>query len=91
MAGPSDEELDEVYLGDFEGFVSRRDALAKRLKADGEGRGGRRGQGAQEAQPPAWAVNQFAAHGKKLRTEMLKAGTALRDSQEGLVSGGAGP
>ena len=90
MAGPSDKELDEVYLGDFEGFVSRRDALAKRLKADGDAEAAAGVKALKKPSRTAWAVNQFAAHGKKLRTELLKAGTALRDSQEGLVSGGAG-
>jgi len=32
-------DLDALYLGDFDGFVARRDELAKRLRADGEADG----------------------------------------------------
>ena len=79
--------LDEVYVGDFEGFVARRDALAKQLKADGDEDAAAGVKALKKPSRTAWAVNQFAAHGKKLRTELLKAGTALREAQEGLVSG----
>lgn len=89
VAGASDKDLDEVYLGDFEGFVARRDALAKRLKDDGDADAAKEVKALKKPSRTAWAVNQFAAHGKKLRSEMLKAGTALRDAQEGLVAGDA--
>ncbi len=38
MADP----LDELYLGDFAGFVGRRNALAKRLRAEGDEHGATR-------------------------------------------------
>ena len=81
--------LDDVYLGDFEGFVARRDALAKQLRADGDGEEADRVKALKKPSRTAWAVNQFAAHGKKLRTELLKAGGQLREASEGLVSGDA--
>ncbi len=81
--------LDEVYLGDFEGFVARRDALAKQLRSDGEAEEADRVKALKKPSRTAWAVNQFSAHGKKLRTELLKAGAQLREASEGLVSGDA--
>ena len=87
MAPAADKALDNVHLGDFEGFVARRDALAKELKGEGDSDAAEEVKALKKPSRTAWAVNQFAAHGKKLRTELLKAGTALRDAQEGLVSG----
>jgi len=84
---PADDGLDEVYLGDFDGFVARRDALAKQLKADGDDDAAAGVKALKKPSRTAWAVNQFAAHGKKLRDELLKAGADLRAAQEGLVSG----
>jgi len=84
-----DDALDEVYLGDFEGFVARRDALVTQLRADGDGEEADRVKALKKPSRTAWAVNQFAAHGKKLRTELLKAGGQLREASEGLVSGEA--
>ena len=84
-----DDALDEVYLGDFEGFVARRDALAKQLRADGDGEEADRVKALKKPSRTAWAVNQFAAHGKKLRTELLNAGGQLREVSEGMVSGDA--
>ncbi|HEX5909221.1 MAG TPA: hypothetical protein VFY44_01935 [Thermoleophilaceae bacterium] len=81
--------LDEVYLGDFEGFVARRDALAKQLRADGDGDEADRVKALKKPSRTAWAVNQFAANGKKLRNDLLKAGGRLREASEGLVSGDA--
>ena len=83
MADP----VDKVYVGDFEGFVARRDALAKQLKSDGDDEAAADVKALKKPSRPAWAVNQFAAHGKKLRDELLKAGGDLRAAQEGLVSG----
>lgn len=82
-----DDGLDEVYLGDFEGFVSRRDDLAKRLKADGDADAAEAVKRLKKPSRTAWAVNQFAAHGAKARDELLKAGEDLRAAQEGLVAG----
>ena len=81
--------LHEVYVGDFEGFVARRNALAKRLRAGGDDVAAAKVKRLKKPSRTAWAVNQFAAHGKKLRAELLKAGAGLRAAQEGLVTGDA--
>ena len=85
----SDDGLDDVYLGDFEGFVGRRDALAKQLRSDGDEQAATAVKALRKPSRTAWAVNQFAAHGKKLRDELLRAGADLRAAQEGLVAGDA--
>lgn len=82
--------LDELYVGDFEGFVARRNALAKRLRADGDPEAAERVRGLKKPSRVAWAVNQVSAGGGKLRDELLDAGAGLRTAQEGLVAGSAG-
>lgn len=87
MAAPDDKALGKVFVGDFEGFVARRDALAKRLRTDGDSEAAEQVKALKKPSRTAWAVNQFAANGGKQRTALLKAGMALRDAQEALVSG----
>ena len=81
--------LGEVFVGDFEGFVARRNALAKRLRADGDQGAGDRVRGLKKPSRVAWAINQVSARGGKPRDELLDAGAALREAQEGLVAGSA--
>lgn len=85
MADP----LDELYLGDFAGFVGRRNALAKRLLAEGDEHGADRVRALSKPSRAAWAVNQFGDREPKLRDELLHAGAALREAQDRLVAGDA--
>ena len=69
---------DELYVGDFEGFVSRRDELAKGLRADGDSEAANRVRARKKPSRPAWAINQVSAGQPKLRDALLAAGAALR-------------
>ncbi|HLM25971.1 MAG TPA: hypothetical protein VK304_03285 [Thermoleophilaceae bacterium] len=80
--------LDEVYAGDFDGFVARRDELAKRLRSEGDREGADAVKALKKPNQPAWALNQLAP---KQRERLLKAGAALREAQERLVAGDADP
>lgn len=68
-------------------FVARRDALVKRLKADGDAEGAARLKALKRPTVVAWAVNRLALrHGDDV-TRLLEAGAVLRKSQRLAVSG----
>jgi hypothetical protein len=83
-----EDTLDELYAGDFDGFVKRRDALAKRLRSEGDREGADAVKALKKPNQPAWALNQLGA---KQRERLLKAATGLREAQERLVAGEADP
>ena len=83
-------QIGELYLGDFEGFVTRRNELAKRLRGDGDDEGADRVRALRKPSRPAWAINQVSARETKLRDQLLAAGRAVRQAQEQLVAGTAG-
>jgi hypothetical protein len=83
-----EEALDQVYAGDFDGFVKRRDELAKRLRSDGDREGADAVKALKKPNQPAWALNQLPA---KQRERLLKAAAGLREAQERLVAGDADP
>ncbi len=84
-----DTEERELYVGDFEGFVARRNEVAKRLRADGDSDEADRVKVLKKPSRVAWAINQVSAREKKLRDELLDAGAALREAQERLLGGEA--
>lgn len=83
-----DDALDELYSGDLEGFVGRRNELAKRLRSDGDRDAADKVKALKKPNQPAWALNQLGA---KQRKSLLKAGEALREAQEKVVAGDAEP
>lgn len=87
--GATVEDLDALYLGDFDGFVARRNDLAKRLRADGDADGADRVRALGKPGRVAWSVNQLGHDEPALSSELLDAGKALRDTQKKLVSGKA--
>jgi hypothetical protein len=80
--------LDELYSGDFDGFVARRDELAKRLRSEGDREGADAVKKLRKPNQPAWALNQLGA---KQRERLLEAASGLREAQERLVAGDADP
>lgn len=87
--GAGDKALDEIYLGDFDGFIGRRDELAKQLRSQGDTEAASRTRALKKPSRVAWAVNQVSGREAKLRDELLDAGTALREAQERVVAGRA--
>jgi chromosome segregation ATPase len=85
-AAPED-HLDELYVGSFDGFVTRRDDLAKRLRADSDPEEAQRVRALRKPNRVAWALNQLSAEEPDARDELLEAGGELRSAQERLVSG----
>jgi len=87
--GTQGEATDELYLGDFEGFVARRAELAKRLGAAGDREEADRVRALKKPSRVAWAINQVSADHAELRDGLLAASTALRKAQEQLLAGKA--
>jgi len=89
-AGAADAEaLDGLYLGAFDDFVRSRNEVAKQLRAQGNREAGDAVRALKKPSRVAWSLNQFGAHGAKLRDALLDAGAALREAQERLVAGEA--
>src|SRR4051794_13158700 len=74
-------QADDLYTGDFDGFVSRRNALAKQLKADGDSDGADAVKALKKPSRGAWAINQVSAGKTKIRKDLLAAGAALRKAK----------
>jgi hypothetical protein len=83
----AEHDSDELYVGDFDGFVARRDEMAKQLRAEGEGDEAARIRALKKPNRAAWALNQLSAQEPEIRDEVLEAGEELRAAQEALVSG----
>jgi len=84
-----DAALGELYLGDFDGFVGRRNELAKELRARGDGEGADRVRALKKPSRVAWAINQLSGDEATVRNQLLGAGAALRDAHERLMNGKA--
>jgi hypothetical protein len=83
-----EDALDQVYAGDFDGFVERRNELAKRLRSEGDREGADAVKALKKPNPPAWALNQLPG---KQRERLVGAAAGLREAQERLVAGDADP
>jgi hypothetical protein len=81
------DEPDDLYALEPAAFIAARDALAKRLRADG-----RREEAAVVAKlrkpsAPAWALNQVARSDPSLVEAALDAGARLREATDAAVGG----
>lgn len=85
------EPEDALYGLPLEEFVSQRDALAKRLRADGDGEAAARVKALRRPTLAAWAVNQAVRTQVKATRELDAAGTALRKAQTALLEGKGSP
>ncbi len=82
---------DALYGLPLEEFVSERDALAKRLRADGDGEAAARVKALRRPTIAAWAVNQAVRTQVKDARELDAAGAALRKAQTALLEGKGNP
>lgn len=81
-----DKDVDRLYELPLSEFTAERDALAKRLRKDGDRDAADEVKGLKKPSEPAWTVNQLARNNKRELNALLKAGERLRDAQ----TGGAG-
>jgi hypothetical protein len=85
---PLDAEIDRLYGLPLEQFTPERDALAKRLRADGDRDGAAAVKKLRKPTVGAWALNQAKRREPKRVAELIDAGARLREAQQQLVAGG---
>jgi hypothetical protein len=85
---PHAEAIAELYALPLEEFTGARDALAKRLRADGDRDGASEVKALRKAAVTAWAVNRVRSRDPERVDELIEAGARLRDAQEQM--GGSG-
>ena len=82
-----EKELDSLYAAPLDEFVAERDALAKRLRADGDREAADRVKALRKPSAAVWAVNQLARRQQKDYRALLEAGDRLREAQEQVLGG----
>ena len=83
-----EDDVDALYGADPDGFVAARQALAKRLKAEGDKAGAAEVAALRRPTAAAWAVNQLARrHGDEV-AGLVARGDDLRRAHERLLTGG---
>jgi hypothetical protein len=81
-------EIDRLYELPLDEFTSGRNALARRLKSDGESEAAEQVAALAKPSLPVWAINQLARQEKTRVRALLDAGAKLRKAQERALSGG---
>jgi hypothetical protein len=87
MAIDLDSELDELFAAPLAEFVSLRDDLSKRLRADGDGETAARVKSLRKPSVAVWAVNQLSRAEAKDLGALLQAGADVRRAQEEVMAG----
>ena len=83
-----EDDVDALFAADPDGFVAARQALAKRLKAEGDKAGAAEVAALRRPTAAAWAVNQLARrHGDEV-AGLVALGDDLRQAHERLLAGG---
>jgi hypothetical protein len=82
-----EKELDSLFAAPLDEFVAERDALAKRLRADGDREAADRVKALRKPSAAVWAVNQLARRQQKDYRALLQAGDRLREAQEQVLGG----
>jgi hypothetical protein len=82
-----EKELDSLFAAPLDEFVAERDALAKRLRADGDREAAERVKALRKPSAAVWAVNQLARRQQKDYRALLQAGDRLREAQEQVLGG----
>jgi hypothetical protein len=83
-----DREIDRLYGLPLDEFTSSRNALAKKLKGDGDSEAADQVAALAKPSLPVWAINQLARQEKPRMRALLDAGAKLRKAQERALSGG---
>jgi hypothetical protein len=80
--------IDELFVAPPEGFTEARNALASRLKDQGDAVGARRVSALRKPVRSAWAVNRLVHEDRSAVEELLQVGEQLRLAQRQALSGG---
>ena len=89
--GVPEDAVDELYGLPIDEFTPRRDSLAKQLRSGGNRDAAAWVKGLRKPSAAAWIANQLARTRPREAKELLRAGHALREAHELVVSGDAGP
>src|SRR3954470_19480390 len=85
------DEADDLYGLALDAFVPERDALAKRLRADGRREDAAAVKALRKPSVAAWAVNQAVRSQPKAARDLWQAGDALIEAQDALLAGRGEP
>ena len=89
MAEPlPDADVDRLYGLPLDEFVVQRDALAKKLRGDGDKDAAAAAKALRKPTAGAWALNQAVRRRRAETDALLKAGERLRAAHAGLLAGG---
>lgn len=80
-------DVDQLYRDEPEGFVAARDALARRLRQEGDREGAARVKALRRPTRVAWALNQLRDDRPDELAELLAVGAELRAAQEAAMRG----
>jgi hypothetical protein len=80
--------VDALFVAPPEAFTKDRNALAERLKEEGDPEASRRVSALRRPTRSAWAVNRLVHEDPSATRELLEAGQALRLAQRRALSGG---
>ncbi len=83
-----EDDVDALYGGDPDEFVAARQALVRRLKAEGDKSGAAEVAALRRPTAAAWAVNQLARRHPDELAGLVELGADLRRAHEQLLSGG---
>ena len=87
----ADEQLDQLYGAALEEFTSKRNALAKELREDGDRKAAAEVKKLKKPARAAWLVNQLSRRKRKDVERLLKTGEELRELQERILAGSVDP
>jgi hypothetical protein len=85
--GETLEEIDELFALPLDEFTAARNALAKRLKQDGDGETAEAVRTLAKPTVAAWAVNQLARHDAEAVRSLLNVAARVRSAQERSLKG----
>jgi hypothetical protein len=88
MATDVDAEMRSLYAGAPDRFVEERNALAERLKAEGDAAAAKRVAGLKRPTVAAWAVDQLASADPEKLDQLLDAGRELATAQRQVATAG---
>ena len=88
MTAQLDDEIDLLYAGPLDRFVSERKALAQKLKQAGDGDGAAEVASLRKPTVVAWTVNQLARENRREVDLLLDAGKRIIDAQQASIAEG---
>ena len=87
--GPAEEELERLYLQPPERFTAERNALAKRLREEGDREAAEEVKKLRKPSLAAWLVNQLGLREPDDMGKLMDAGERMRVAEESMLAGRA--